>query len=115
MENDLLDLNDQLNNGDFEDNLPDPNEVAGDWDNIEENISEEPVEDEDPFAAMPSNIPEENDNFTLEDIIAQIMDLNDPLITEPMEIVEDELKIVAIFGAFPDGPDPPADQFLDEE
>ena len=121
MEEDLLDLNDQpINNGDniepSEDYLPDPDQVASEWGNLEEVISEESIDDnEDPFATMPINIADENENFTLEDIIAQIMDINDPLITTPMEIEEDEIQIVAIYGAFPDGPDPPSDQFSEEE
>ena len=127
MEEDLLDLNDQpINNGDniepSEDYLPDPDQVASEWGNLEEVISEESIDDnEDPFATMPINIADENENFTLEDLIAQILDFNDPLITTPMDnftfthIEESGIQIVAISGNFQDGPDPPPDQLSDEE
>ena len=122
MEQELLDLNDQPNNNNADfmelanENLPDPDQVASEW-NLDDDTSEEPViaNEEDPFATMPMNIADENENFTLEDIIAQIMDIHEPLITTPMEIEEDEFQIVAIYGAFPDGPDPPSDQFSEEE
>ena len=122
MEQELLDLNDQPNNNNADfmelanENLPDPDQVASEW-NLEDNTLEEPViaNEEDPFAIMPINIADENENFTLEDIIAQIMDIHEPLITTPMEIEEDEIQIVAIYGAFPDGPDPPFDQLSEEE
>ena len=107
MEQELLDLNDQPNNtkADFmelaNENLPDPDQVASEW-NLEDDILEEPViaNEEDPFATMPINIADENENFTLENIIAQILDINDHLITTLMEIEEDEIQIMAISGAF---------------
>ena len=122
MEQELLGFNDEQNNtnADFmelaNENLPDPDQVASEW-NLEDEVLEEPLiaNEEDPFAIMPINIADENENFTLEDIIAQIMDINDPMITTPMEIEEDEFQIVAIYGAFPDGSDPPSDQFSEEE
>ena len=122
MEQELLDLNDQPNNNNADfmelanENLPDPDQVASEW-NLEDDTPEEPViaNEEDPFAIMPINISDENNNFTLEDIIAQILDFNDPLITTPMEIEENGIQIVAIYGAFQDGPDPPSEQSSDEE
>ena len=128
MEQELLDLNDQPNNtnADFmelaNENLPDPDQVASEW-NLEDDTPEEPViaNEEDPFATMPINIADENENFTLEDLIAQILDFNDPLITTPMDnftfthIEESGIQIVAISGNFQDGPDPPPDQLSDEE
>ena len=123
MEQELLGFNDEQNNtnADFielaNENLPDPDQVASEWVSSEGEVLEEPIiaNEEDPFAIMPINIADENENFTLEGIIAQIMDINDPMITTPMEIEEDEFQIVAIYGAFPDGPDPPSDQFSEEE
>ena len=42
------------NNGDFvepsDTHLPDPEQVADEWGNLEDDISEEPVVDDDPFA-----------------------------------------------------------------
>ena len=124
MEEERLDLNDQPNNnnGDFiepsDDHLPDPDQVSSEWGNLEDDISEEPIDnDEDPFATMPINNIHQNEYFTLEDIISQIFDCNDPMITTPMdiEIEENEIQIVAIYGAFQDNPDPPSDQFPGED
>ena len=72
MEQELLDLNDQPNNNNADfmelanENLPDPDQVASEW-NLEDDTPEEPViaNEEDPFAIMPINISDENNNFTL--------------------------------------------------
>ena len=67
MEQELLDLNDQPNNNNADfmelanENLPDPDQVASEW-NLDDDTSEEPVisNEEDPFAIMPINISDEN-------------------------------------------------------
>ena len=108
---------DQFINNHEEFVLPDLEGIENEWGSLEDNfLDEEPVVDnEDPFATMPINSEDGNENFTLEDIISQILDFNDPLITTPMEIEENGIQIVAIYGAFQDGPDPPSEQSSDEE
>ena len=98
-------------------NLPDSDQVASEWGNLEDDVSEEPVvdEDDDPFTTLPISNNQTEDSFTIEDIIAQILDFNDPLITTPMEIEDNGIQIVAIYGAFQDGPDPQTDESSDEE
>ena len=90
MQQNLETNRDQLLNNHNEFVLPDPEEVANEWGNLEDDISEEPIDDDNPFATMPIDVHQNEDLFTLEDIITQILDCNDPypLITTPMDIEE---------------------------